>query len=172
MHHGGEGGKGCRKELLVSLEGIMEHKRMDLICCLTTHFALWALLVTFRAWECWESIEGSIPAEVLCLWICICSSCRVLSSKMGQTWKPELLQRFQVGLAPLKSRGAELWRRWCGGHCVSISLSRSVAARKLSVPQDDVSNENRRNLLVTASQDLLVYSRGTFTFVCELRARQ
>lgn len=70
MHHGGEGGKGYGKELLVSLEGIMEHKRMDFICCLTTHFILWSLLMTFRVWECWDNIEGSFPDEVHCLWIC------------------------------------------------------------------------------------------------------
>lgn len=32
MYHRGEGGSGYGKELFVSLEGIMEHKRMDFIC--------------------------------------------------------------------------------------------------------------------------------------------
>lgn len=58
----------------------------------------------------------------------------------------------------------------CGGDGTEATVSALHLeglwrARKLSLSQDDVSNENRRNLLVTTSQDLLVYSRSTFTFV-------
>lgn len=65
----------------------------------------------------------------------------------------------------------------CGGDGTEATVSALHLeglwrARKLSLSQDDVSNENRRNLLVTTSQDLLVYSRSTFIFVCELRATQ
>lgn len=178
MHHGGEG----EKELLVSLEGIMEHKRMDFICYLTTHFTLWSLLMAFRVWECWENTEGSIPDEVHCLWICPCCSCRVLSSKTGQTWKPGFGNWEAWSLeASRAASGAgchwdpeELSWRGAGmeGTASALHWAGLWRARKVSVSQDDVSNENRRNLLVTTSQDLLVYSRGNFIFACELRAIQ
>lgn len=127
---GGRGGKGNRKELLVSLEGIMEHKRMDFICCLTTHFALWSLLMTSRVWECWDNTEGSIPDGVHCLWICTGVLAGCSAPKWAKLGSLGCSRGSKWDWVPLKSRGTGLWRRWHRGHCVSTSLSGSVESKE------------------------------------------
>lgn len=142
----------------------------------------WKVLWNTREWILF-AVSPLISFCGVCWWLSECGNAGTILRAPSQMrcivsgYVHEFLQGAQLHNGP----NLEAWVvpdaprgngcRWnpeelsCGGDGTEATVSalHSVGlwrARKLSASQEDVSNENRRNLWVTASQDLLVYSRS------------